>query len=68
MVGLTRGMRSPGTCWIILRAPGDMLKYLFWERSEALLRRLVDPDTALFRASKRIYHLAKAALNLPTKF
>ena len=52
----------------VMRAPGDVLKYHFWEQSEALFRRLVDPDTPLFRASKRIYHLAKGPLHLPMKF
>jgi hypothetical protein len=52
----------------VMRAPGGVLKYHFWEQSEALFRRLVDPDTTLFRASKRIYHLVKAPLNLPAKF
>jgi hypothetical protein len=43
----------------IMRAPGDVLKYHFWEQSEALFRRVVDPDTILFRATKRIYHSVK---------
>jgi len=51
----------------VMRAPGDMVKYHFWEQSEALFRRLVDPDTALFRTSKRVYHVVKGPLNLPVK-
>ena len=51
----------------VMRAPGDMVKYHFWEQSEALFRRLVDPDTALFRTSKRVYHVVKGPLNLPAK-
>jgi hypothetical protein len=52
----------------VMRAPGYMLKYHFWERSEALFRRLVDPDTTFFRTSKRIYHLVKGPLNLHARF
>jgi hypothetical protein len=52
----------------LMRAPGDMLKYHFWEESEALFRRLVDPDTALFRTSKRVYHVVKGPLKLHAKF
>jgi hypothetical protein len=39
-----------------LRAPGDMLRYHFWEQSEILFRKIVAPDTKIFQTSKRIYH------------
>lgn len=44
-----------------LRAPGEMLRYHFWEQSEAVFRRLVDPDSRLFALSKRVYHSFKHA-------
>ena len=43
----------------ILRAPGDMLRFHFWEQAESVFRRTIDPDTRLFDASKRLYHFGK---------
>jgi hypothetical protein len=64
----TRYQRARYMLDCVMRAPGDMLKYHFWEQSEALFRRLVDPDTAFFRTSKRVHHLVKGPLNLHAKF
>lgn len=42
-----------------LRAPTDILRFHFWEHSEALFRRALDPDTRLFAGAKCIYHFLK---------